>query len=153
MTRTLQDLPSAAAPRRALDARHIRDDDRAALGALLFLAYLGGPDQEENDPDEGLAEINRTMDGAYGPFVASASFVVVDAETIVAASLVTTYESLPLLAHLIVHPSAQREGIGSWIATRSLVALASHNEPLARLAVHPESPARALYARLGFVEA
>lgn len=152
MTRPLQDARELAAPRSSLVARHIRDDDRAALGELLFLAYLGGPDQEENDPDEGLAEINRTLEGAYGPFVTSASFVAVEGETIVAASLVTTYEGLPLLAHLLVHPSAQRAGIGAWIATKTLVALASNHEPLARLAVHPESPARALYARLGFVE-
>ena len=79
MTRStldLPDVPSAAHPsiRAALPA------DGHALGEVLFLAYLGGPDQEENDEGEGRAEIARTMGGAYGPFVEAASFVAEDAE-------------------------------------------------------------------------
>lgn len=126
--------------------------DGHALGEVLFLAYLGGPDQEENDPDEGRAEVARTMGGAYGPFVEAASFVAEDPEGVAGASLVTRFEGVPLLAHLVVHPRAQRRGLGSRLAARTITALAAMGEPTVRLAVHPASPARALYTRLGFVE-
>ncbi|MBL8677903.1 MAG: GNAT family N-acetyltransferase [Myxococcales bacterium] len=154
MTHDLSNLAALAPLAREITVRGVsHDDDRDALGALLYLAYLGGPDQEENNPDEGRREIDRTIDGAYGPFIASASFVASDPEGVVGASLVTRFEELPLLAHLIVHPRIQRRGLGAALALRSLEALAAHNERVARLAVHPESPARGLYARLGFVEA
>jgi GNAT superfamily N-acetyltransferase len=145
---TLNDAPSEAhhTIRGALPA------DGHALGEVLFLAYLGGPDQEENDEGEGRAEIARTMGGAYGPFVEAASFVAEDAEGLVGASLVTRFEGVPLLAHLVVHPRAQRRGLGSRLAARTIAALGAMSEPTVRLAVHRESPARALYTRLGFVE-
>lgn len=154
MTHDLQHLPSIAALSSAITYCAVNSAvDRDALGALLYLAYLGGPDQEENTPDEGRVEVDRTLDGAYGALIASASFLATEGDVIVGASLVTRFEALPLLAHLIVHPSAQRQGIGSALALRTLRALAEQGARVARLAVHPESPARVLYARLGFVEA
>lgn len=153
MTHDLSNLPSVFAPSRAVTVRVLGGDvDRDALGALLFLAYRGGPDQEENSPEEGRLEIDRTLDGAYGALLPSASFLAMDGEEIVGASLVTQFEALPLLAHLIVHPPVQRQGIGASLALRTLAALAARGDTVARLAVHPESPARSLYARLGFVE-
>jgi GNAT superfamily N-acetyltransferase len=151
MTRSTLDAPAAPEEtghtlRRALPA------DGFVLGEVLFLAYLGGPDQEENDADEGRAEIARTTGGAYGPFLEAASFVAEDAEGLVGASLVTRFEGVPLLAHLVVHPRAQRRGLGAQLAARTIAALGAMGEPSLRLAVHPESPARALYMRLGFVE-
>jgi len=135
----------------AVDARPPRDADRAALGEVLYRAYLGGPDQEENDAAEGAAEIARTLDGHYGPYVPGASFVTDDAEGVVAASLVVIHREVPLLAHVVVHPRAAGRGLGAALLRRSLSALAAAGHGEAFLAVHAESRAVALYERLGFV--
>lgn len=151
MTRSTLGLPDGPGEEHHA-IRGVVPADGHALGEVLFLAYLGGPDQEENDEAEGRAEVARTMGGAYGPFVEAASFVAEDAEGVAGASLVTRFEGVPLLAHLVVHPRAQRRGLGTRLAARTIAALGAMGEPTVRLAVHPESPARALYTRLGFVE-
>ena len=140
-------LPST----RAIEARIPDDGDRAILGEILYLAYLGGPDQEENDAIEGRAEIDRTMNGHYGPYLPAASFVTSDEEGVVGASLVVMHLEHVLLAHAVVHPRAQGRGLGAALVTKSLAALAAEGHREVLLAVHAESRAKGLYERLGFV--
>lgn len=125
---------------------------REALGEILFSAYEGGPDQEENDAAEGTAEIARTLDGGYGPLVDGASFVAREQGAPIGAVLVVSHRETTLLAHLVVAPRAQGRGVGSALVVAALDALARMGHRELALAVHPASRAKSLYARLGFVE-
>ena len=153
MTRRLPEAGSSLLRERPTEPCpvHVRTDEREGFDALLFLAYLDGPDQEEDTVEEARAEIARTLDGGYGPLIPKASFVVRDAEGPVVATFVVLHGSAPLLAHVVVHPRAQGRGLGTSLMQRSIAALAERGHSEVTLAVPPDNRARRLYERLGFV--
>ena len=76
------------------------------IGHVLLAAYRGTVDDEGEDVPGAIGEVERTMDGDYGPFLPEASFVVTNGGRVVGASLVTMLESRPFIAHVVVHPDA-----------------------------------------------
>lgn len=138
-------------PDDGVSACTVRPTERDGLAELLFFAYEGGPDQEEDTVDEAQIEVDRTLDGGYGPFVPEASFLVRDEAGCVACTLVVIHKNVPLLAHALVHPRAQSRGFGTALIRRSAAALATSNHAALTLAVHPDSRARKVYERIGFV--
>ncbi|WP_030169470.1 GNAT family N-acetyltransferase [Spirillospora albida] len=128
--------------------------DAPALGALMWDAYRGTPDEQDaRTPEEAAREIRRTLDGAYGAFLPAASYIAVEEERPVAAALVTLYWKLPLLAFLFTSPSHMGRGHG-----RGLIAAVGHallvqgHDTLALAVTRRNRRARHLYHRLGFVE-
>jgi GNAT superfamily N-acetyltransferase len=79
----------------------------------LLAAYRGTVHDEGETQSDAVAEVERTIDGASGPFLLKESFVVENGRRSVGASVVTLDESLPLLAHVVVHPDLLRQGIAS----------------------------------------
>jgi ribosomal protein S18 acetylase RimI-like enzyme len=149
----LRIVPDLAYPIDAFEpASLLASGDRQGLGELLFRAYEGGPDQEENTVEEGDQEIARTLDGTYGPLVPEASFVLRDDRGPIAATFVVKHAVALLLAHAVVHPRARGLGVGTAMIRRSIAAVAAAGETEIHLAVHPENRARKVYERLGFVD-
>ena len=121
------------------------------VGRVLFAAYRGTVDDEGEDESGAIGEVERTVEGEYGPFLPEASFVVADGGRIVGASLVTMFESRPFIAHAVVHPDAQRRAIGASLITASGNALLSAGHARLDLFVtEANEPAVALYRKLGF---
>jgi ribosomal protein S18 acetylase RimI-like enzyme len=122
-----------------------------AVGTLLLAAYRGTVHDEGETKSDAIAEVENTIDGAYGPFLREASFVVEEGGRSVGASLVTLNESLPFLAHLVVHPDMQRRGIGSLLieATGNALHSANHAE-MELIVTEANEPAVNLYRKLGF---
>ncbi len=149
----LRIVPDVAYPIDAFEPITLRPtDDRRGLGELLFRAYEGGPDQEEDTVEEGEQEVARTLDGTYGPLVPEASFVLRDDRGPIAATFVVRHAAALLLAHAVVHPRARGLGVGTAMIRRSIAAVAAAGETEIHLAVHPENRARKVYERLGFVD-
>ena len=140
-----------AVPDDGLSAYPVRPTERDGLAELLFFAYEGGPDQEEDTVEEAQTEVDRTLDGGYGPFLPEASFLVRDETGCVACTLVVLHKNIPLLAHALVHPRAQGRGFGTALIRRSAAALATSGHAAITLAVHPDSRARKVYERIGFL--
>jgi ribosomal protein S18 acetylase RimI-like enzyme len=132
--------------------RTVEPSDASALGELLLAAYRGTVDDEGESKEDADAEVERVFADEYGPLLRDASFVVLDGERLVGASLVASSESRPLLLYLVVHPNEQRRGLGTFLVTRSANALvaAGHSE-LDLFVTEANDPAVTLYRKLGFV--
>jgi ribosomal protein S18 acetylase RimI-like enzyme len=131
--------------------RTLEPSDVAALGALLLAAYRGTVDDEGETESDAIGEVERTMEGEYGPFLPDSSFAVEDCGRIVGASMVSLSESRPLLAYVVVHPDMKRRGIGSLLvaATGNALLAAGHSE-LELFVTEANEPAVSLYRKLGF---
>ena len=123
------------------------------LGALLFEAYLGGIEQEENTVAEGVEEVRRTMTGSYGPFLPEMSFVLEEESVVMGATLIVKHNGSPMLAHALTHPQVRGRGVATRLIYASIRALHAAGEQELHLAVHGENAdAVHLYEKLGFVD-
>ncbi|WP_075899824.1 GNAT family N-acetyltransferase [Actinomadura sp. CNU-125] len=128
--------------------------DLPVLGALMWDAYRGTPDEDDvGGPDGALRELRLTLAGEYGPFLPDASYVAEPDGRPVAAALVTVYRDEPLLAFLFTAPPHTGRGLGRELILAVMHALAEQGHDTLTLAVTRRNRrARLLYHRLGFVE-
>jgi len=148
LTRALAPEASGPAPRRLTRA------DAAPLAELMLEAYRGAPDDEGEGPAEARAEVDRTFDGGYGTMSWEASFAIDfdDRPAIAAATVVTFWRDVPLLAFSCTHPAAQRRGLAGRLIRESARALARAGHVRLELVVTlGNTPAERLYEKLGFV--
>jgi ribosomal protein S18 acetylase RimI-like enzyme len=133
-------------------SRCIRTDDGKALGVLMLVAYRGTVDDEGETEADAVAEVERTMEGEYGPLLPDCSFVVEDdGGRIVGASMVTLFESDPFVTYVVVDPRMMGRGMGTFLIASSGNALLSAGFPELDLFVtEANAPAVKLYRRLGF---
>lgn len=145
LTRPLPHAPSDTLARPPSPA------DAAALAGLMLDAYRGTIDDGGETADDAAAEIARLWAGAYGPFDAPASEIILRDGAPASATLITAYEGAPLVAFSMTRPAWQRRGLARAGLLRSLARLRDRGLPRARLAVTDgNTPAQALYAALGF---
>ncbi|MDX2146646.1 MAG: GNAT family N-acetyltransferase [Planctomycetota bacterium] len=144
-------LPEASADP---GSREVTLPDAEALATLMLEAYRGTVDDAGEGPDEAAAEVRRLLSGGYGPFNFMASEVVEREGQIVAATLVTEHEGLPLVAFSLTLPAWQRRGLARAGLIRTMHRLHESGAKRVQLAVTlGNTPAEQLYASLGFVQA
>lgn len=134
-------------------ARPPESGDRAQLAALMYEAYHGTIDDGGESLEYAASEVEKLFAGDYGIFNREVSEVILREGRIVAASLVTTYEGLPLLAFSMTVPDWKRQGLARAGLVRTLWRLKRAGLPTIQLAVtQGNTPAENLYASLGFVK-
>lgn len=132
-------------------ARPIGRSEAPALGGLMLAAYRGTVDDEGETEADAVAEVEQTLSGEYGTFLADCSFAVDDDARIVGASLVTLWEGLPIYAHVAVHPDTKRRGLGTFLMAISGNALMQAEYAHVDLFVTEKNePAVRLYRKIGF---
>ncbi len=131
-------------------AHPLAQADLVALGDLAYEAYRGSVDDRGETRAWHLAEMEATWAGRYGP-VQPASLVVTADHRLVAAVVITSWNSHPLLAFALTHPTMRGRGVASGLIRRSAARLLGAGADELRLAVTATSPAVRLYRRLGFV--
>lgn len=147
-------------PSESLDASIAADsrettDLKCELAALMFESYQGTVDDDGETLEDAMAEIDGTIRGRYGALIAGASFIRRSPEGsgIIAASLLTLYQGLPLLAFSMTHPRYQRRGHARALITASIAALQDRGDTELHLSVHEANQAAiGLYRSIGFCE-
>lgn len=125
--------------------------DVTALGPLLLSAYRGTVHDEGETEEDAVAEVDRTLAGEYGSFLARCSFIANEGPLMVGASLVTLPGERPLLAHLLVRAGWKRKGIGTSLLDATGNELLSAGHPALDLYVtEGNEPAVSLYRKAGF---
>lgn len=136
-----------------LGSRTVRAADRDALAGLLLAAFRGTVDDAGEGPAEALLEVDRLFGGAYGGFEWPVSEVVEREGAIAAGTLVTLYDSRPLVAFSLTVPAWQRRGLARAGLLRVMSRLRRAGWREVMLAVTAANvPARRLYASVGFLE-
>lgn len=125
--------------------------DQAALAELMLAAYLGTVDDEGETPEQALAVMAQWVDGDFGRPMWAVSEVIEREGRLVAATLVTLWQDLPLVAFVMIHPAWQRQGLACAGLRRAMQRLRAGDETVLRLVVTASNaPAMALYEQLGF---
>jgi GNAT superfamily N-acetyltransferase len=125
--------------------------DVPALGRLLYCAYLGTVDFEEETIEQATEEVRKTFRGDYGPFDPGCSTVCERAGDMLCATLVTHWQARPFVAFTMTDASAKRQGLARACMIRSMNRLLAAGEHELRLVVTlANAPARSLYDSLGF---
>ncbi len=134
-----------------LGACPVTADDAPALAQLMIDAYRGTIDDEGETLDDARAEVARVLAGAYGPFDGYASELIRKGDAVVAATLITHFDGLPMVAFSMTHPAWRRRGLGRAGLLRAMRRLREQGHHAVHLAVtHGNAPAQALYASVGF---
>jgi GNAT superfamily N-acetyltransferase len=135
------------------ECRPVRASDRQDLAILLYAAFRGTVDDEGETFSDALAEIDRTLAGAYGDLLFSCSFVIERGEFLASACLVVRSDphGTPLVAFSMTRPDGQRQGMARFLLQRSIDALLDRgHERLTLIVTEGNAPAQHLYASLGF---
>ena len=131
--------------------RAVVHKDIPALAVLMDLSFQGTIDHEGETLAQCEKEIQGTLTGKYGPFMASASFCIVQGEKIASATLLTHWKGKPLLAFSMTAPEFKGQGMAGKLIEQSISALFAIGESELRLAVtEGNTSAQNLYKRLGF---
>ncbi len=147
----LADVGAAGALPDGLVERGLSRSDGPALGQLMATAYRDTVDDQGEDDAWHAAEAERALQGDFGSVVWEASLVVVEANRLAGACIVTDLGPLLLVAFALVVPDWQNRGVGGTLMAHSAQALLAAGRREWTLAVTHGNPARRLYERLGFV--
>ena len=140
-----------APPVRAPGLRTFSSGDAPRLGALLFEAYLGTIDQEEENLEQAQAEVDKTIRGEYGTFLPDSSMVVERLGILHSAALLTRFHDRPFLAFSITSPGSKNQGLARACISAAMVQLLAVGERELHLVVtRANAPAVHLYESLGF---
>ena len=147
MRADLHGSPRSTEPR----VRPFSYGDREQLGSLLFDAYLGTIDQEEDTLEQAHAEIRKTIDGEYGTFLPGSSMVVERLGLLQSAALLTRFHNRPFLAFSITRPDSKNLGLARACINSAMAELLATGEHELHLVVTlANAPAFHLYKSLGF---
>ena len=144
------DLHGTSSPA-AQGVRPFSFGDRQGLGTLLFDAYLGTIDQEEETLEQAHAEIDKTISGEYGVFLPSSSMVVERSGVLHSAALLTRFHDRPFVAFSITSPHSKNQGLARACISAAMAELLVGGERELHLVVTlANAPALHLYKSLGF---
>ena len=137
------------------DVRGFSMEDVSVLGSLMLNSYKGTIDYEGETLDEAISEIEATLNGKYGAFLDSCSFLAEINENAVSAIIITWFEDIrkPLLSFSMTHPEYQNQGLGTYLLKKSINALMDNGYHELHLVVTDgNKPAQHLYRKIGFQE-
>ena len=145
--------PVAALARTDPRARLVQGSDLSRLPALLLEAYRGTVDDGGETEDDVRGELDHLRAGRSGPPIHEASLVVEDASGGLASVVLTTrWWGTPFLCFVVTAPEHRGRGLATALVRSAAAAAAGLGETELGLIVTEGNPARALYARLGFIE-
>ncbi|NUQ53048.1 MAG: GNAT family N-acetyltransferase [Phycisphaerales bacterium] len=135
-------------------ARRVRVEDAEALGVLMLEAYRGTIDDGGETLDDARGEVVKTLTGGYGAFDFEASEVIEREGVVVAGTIVTHYEGLPMIAFSLTLPAWRRLGLARGGLLRAMERLTLAGHARVQLAVtRGNTAAERLYESLGFTDA
>jgi ribosomal protein S18 acetylase RimI-like enzyme len=144
-------------PRPGIALQPPEEREVVRLTAFLQATYQGHLEQQYGmhvgSEEEWRGYVTGLLKGDSGRFMPDASYVVLEADRIVGAILVTDWMGMPLVAELGVAPDVRRRGLGRALLEASMSRLAGLGEP--RIALYVtlgNDPAIALYRSLHFVQ-
>jgi ribosomal protein S18 acetylase RimI-like enzyme len=153
--RMRMEAPTKRWPPRELSLQPPEEDEVLGLTAFLQDVYAGHVEQRYGmhvgSQEEWRGYVAGLLKGDSGRFMPDASYVVLEADRIVAAILVTHWMGMPLVAELGVAKDRRGRGFGRGLVEASMGRLAGLDEP--RIALYVtlgNDPAVALYRSLGF---
>lgn len=103
------------------DLRSPTEGDIEALGELMYRAYLGTIDYEDETLEQSVAEIRKTYQGDYGRFDPEHSSIAERNGLVVSATLITRWQDRPFVAFSMTDPRFARQGLarrrlrGVWV--------------------------------------
>lgn len=135
--------------------RTVRTSDARDLAILLYAAFRGTIDDEDETFANAVREVEKTFAGDYGRLLPDCSFVIQEGEFIASACLIRWFEphDAPLVAFTMTRPEHKRHGMARFLLRSSINALIDRGySQLTLIVTDGNEAAQKLYASLGFQE-
>jgi ribosomal protein S18 acetylase RimI-like enzyme len=130
-------------------SRNITHSDYQSLGKLMLEAYKGTIDYEGESLEDSVTEIKGTLEGKYGVFIESASYLIENVAAVIFT--INGEENLPLLTFAMTHPSFKNKGMSKHLIRKGFNSLLSLGYKECFLVVTDgNQPAQSMYERMGF---
>jgi GNAT superfamily N-acetyltransferase len=135
-----------------LDVRHPAPDDTEELARLMLDAFVDTIDYDPGDDiDTARRQVAMTFAGDYGVLLTDASFIALDGNEALSASIITRYMGAPFVAFSMTRSDRKGRGLAGALLVKSVRALAEAGEHHIDLEVTVgNEPADHLYRSLGF---
>jgi predicted GNAT family acetyltransferase len=147
----MQATLSPQTPRGDWPIRTITRADGAALNALMKAAFADTVDSALGTAEDEMRKTLADVDGHT--FLSDCSFLIEDNEGISSACIIWWYSSwrTPMIADVMTHPRARRQGQSRFLVQTSMNALLAHGyKDLTLMMTQGNTPAQRLYQSLGF---
>lgn len=146
--------PVATAPPPDATIAPIADADLPEVAHLMVDGYRGTIDFEDETDDDALEELEGAVEGANGPPLREAWLLARTPEgTAASAICCIRWLGMPFISYVFTAADRKGNGYAGALIDHAAAALAAAGETELVLFVTVGNPARALYERLGFVEA
>lgn len=135
--------------------RTVRTSDVHDLAILLYAAFRGTIDDEDETFADAVREVDKTFAGDYGRLLPDCSFVIQEGEFIASACLISWFEphNAPLAVFTMTRPEHKRQGMARFLLKGSINALVDRGySQLTLIVTDGNKAAQKLYASLGFQE-
>ena len=130
-------------------ARTTEANDREQLVLLMLEAYCGTIDYEGEEMPEAIAEVEGYFSG--GTLLQNCSIVLMAADEMVSARLVTAYRDSTIVGAVMTAPAFKRRGLGSAVTVESLIAIREDGHGYVHAFVTEGNTAsERIFKRLGF---
>jgi GNAT superfamily N-acetyltransferase len=134
-----------------LPYRHPSPDDLSSLADLMLDAYRGTIDGDGETRDDALDEVRSFFEGKAGAPLLDCSFVALDGDRPVSASLIALQDGQPLAAYVYTGAAWKNRGLAHALLECSMDALAGAGyTTLALWVTAGNVPAERVYRALGF---
>jgi GNAT superfamily N-acetyltransferase len=136
----------------ALPVRTPTATDLPLLAESIFDAYLDSADAtDEATLADAVAEVQSYLDGASGEPLLDCSFVALDEDFPVSASLISLYQDIPLLAYTFTTSDWKGKGLSTALTQLSINALAARGyDQLTTFIADGDSDRELFYESVGF---
>lgn len=138
---------------RSSSAETINFNDFSELGDVMYEAFKGTIDYDDESREDATVEVKNTLEGKYGKIVADACLKIKEQEEIASAIVYNILEedNLPMMTFAMTREKFKRKGFSQQLIKESLMKLKDLGYKECLLFVtEGNKPAVSIYKKVGF---
>ncbi|MGP7815880.1 GNAT family N-acetyltransferase [Niallia sp. 01092] len=133
--------------------RTVRKSDQSVLSSLFYHGFKDNIDYKGETLIMYQKELKALLKGLFGPFLFDCSYLFIEKNHVVSASLVTLFQNVPVLMYAVTLPEHTNRGFFSQLLAHSMESLYKKGyKELYLVVTNGNDSAQYIYKKFGFQE-